>query len=445
MIGQSSFFVLYSVTAAIVNFLFQNICDSAAANLRRLFCRADIPVEASQMKKLFFFKSSASSSENNNSVPPPSTNKQDYLEDLAGSGLKSSKRAEYSCQSFKGSVSKPQAPTSGNQRVDSNSGLRRSRSFSSAAAFLGSGLGQGNLLSLSDQSSSPSRSTSNFQAQKYNHSSRAHTFTPEKHTRVKQFEAGLRKNDRGVENPFSSDSSRACQDSSANSSNSSSNVSSKVLDLYIDGEQQQERSRQKSNTSQTDHPIHCGWKKPPRIHGTAPASPTGSIKYKPRSHSLRGSRGMQVYSPPGKWVEGGCQHGSPQKLAKHVVERLSQSHASINANMKDFEPDVPFTIADIYDGSLNKNSCLKSYGTNRMGSSGGLYGFHTKDYSSINVNVDGGDLNSVEAEDELDVELKAKFKESEERIFFSQKSLSRRASFKILNSMCQLWFKELGN
>ncbi|GAB4836510.1 hypothetical protein Ancab_001422 [Ancistrocladus abbreviatus] len=374
------------------------------------------------MKKLFFFRSSTSSSESNKSNPPSTTDKQGYWGNPLESELdQSRKRAEYSSQSSrKSSLYKAQVPASERYYLDSSAGLRRSHSFSSAAAIFGNGLGQGSLSPLSDQSSSPS-SSSSFQTQKYNHSSRCHTLTPEKHTKTKRFEAVSTVNDHGKGRPFSC-SSKAYQDSS----DSSSSVSNKVLDRYIDGEQHQERSRQKSNTSQGNHPIHGGGKRPPRIHCTAPASPIASIKDKPRSHSFRGSTGVQRYSSPSEWVEGGCGQESLQKFTKHVVERLSQSSCvSSNENTKDFDPDVPITIEDVYGGPLHKSFLIKSKGIDRKGfSSGEIYGFHSKDYSSINGNI-SSDLNFVEAEDELDVELKSKFKEVEERILLLSQELEQ--------------------
>ncbi|GAB2276688.1 hypothetical protein Dimus_011404 [Dionaea muscipula] len=372
------------------------------------------------MKKLFFFRSSAPSSENCNSLPPPG--KQVHSEILPAGGISSeSKRADHSSQSIEGSLFKSHVPTTEQHSSDRNSCLRRSHSFSSAAPFFGYRSDRSNAPSLCDRNSSPSSSSSSFQTEKCNHSSRCRSLTPERFSKYKRSEAVAFENDQRVERPFTCHTSIAYQDFSGNSSNSSSNVSNSVLDRYIDGEGQEEQRRQKSKTAQKD----SSGKWPPRFHSTGYASPVGSIKDKPRSQSFRGSKGKHVCLSPKEWVGSAGVHESPKKLAKHVVDRLSQSQASSNWSQKDSDGDVPITIEDVYGGSLNKRSFLVSKGTDdRVYLSRGVPEFQTRDHSRFN-GKDGTNQNLTEAEDYVELELKSKLEEADERITFLSEEIER--------------------
>ncbi|GAB2215805.1 hypothetical protein Drorol1_Dr00020208, partial [Drosera rotundifolia] len=358
-------------------------------------------------------ESSASSSDIK--PPPPSSGKQVHHETLSESGLNSpsGKRADQSSQRTEVSFIKSQFPTDEHQSFGSNPRLRRSRSFSSAAAFFNYGLDHSNVPSSSDRSSSPSSSSSSLQKLKFNHSSWCRESTPEGCNKAMQSEAIKFGNDHGVERHFSVDASNAYPES--NSSNSSSNISNKVLDLYIDGEEQEEKNRRKSRTAQKDH----GGRRPPRIHCTRPASPKGCIKDKPRSQSFRGPKEMHFYCPPNECIETGDIHDSRKKLAKHVVEKLSQSLASSNSSMKDFDRDV-------CGGSLNELSSLVSNGAdvNTYPSSRDVPEFHIKDYSSFN-GEDDTDHKLTVAEDEDYFSLNSKLKEAEERVLLLSEKLDQ--------------------
>ncbi|XP_076915521.1 uncharacterized protein LOC143574902 [Bidens hawaiensis] len=133
------------------------------------------------------------------------------------------------------------------------------------------------------------------------------------------------------------------------SSESSSYFSNKVLDRYIDGEQHQELTSRPINTSPR------GVQKPPRVQYAAPASPTGcGPTQRPRSHSFRDpNRESKLYMFTQDWVENAAAHESPRKLAKQVVERLSQSRVLPRVDSKEFDHDIPITLEDIYGGTQN--------------------------------------------------------------------------------------------
>jgi len=107
----------------------------------------DISARSLAMKKFFFFKSS--------------TDKQICVDHSSKSGPSDQrkKKDDFHSESLRCSLFNNQKSASGNQTLYDNSGLRRSRSFSSAA-FLGSGAPHTDCPCLSDPSSSPSSSGS---------------------------------------------------------------------------------------------------------------------------------------------------------------------------------------------------------------------------------------------------------------------------------------------
>ncbi|KAA8534297.1 hypothetical protein F0562_031814 [Nyssa sinensis] len=355
------------------------------------------------MKKFFFFRSSSSG--NSNPVPPSSTDKQVSRENPSDSGI--------------------------------SPGLRRSLSFSSAS-FHDGALGRRNLSNLGDPSGSPCTSSNVSLKRSDCCSSRHRTHTPERQSKVKCLETLAVQNAHEVEKPGSAASSGTYCDSSESSSYCSSSVSNKVLDRYIDGEQQQERTAPKSNSSQKNHigNGNGGGKRPPRVQYTAPASPTESAKEKLWSHSFREAKGTQHYFSSRDWVENGFNHESPRRIAKHVIERLSQSRVLPKASSKEFDPDIPITIEDIYGGSLkrcpslNSDEILKrSFPLDRSDEI--TNGYHHKEipglvkrncfHSDDNCEV----LNSDEAEEDIDVELLRKSKEAEERVMVLSEDLEQ--------------------
>ncbi|RVW20500.1 hypothetical protein CK203_106595 [Vitis vinifera] len=379
------------------------------------------------MKKLFFFRSSAPNSGNSNAVPQPATDKQVYWENPSETGMNSDK-VENSYRNPKGLFSKAQKHTSESQS-SGPSALRRSRSFSSPA-FHGGGLEPRNWSCLSDQSRSPSSNTS-----VQPHSSRRRT--PERQSKGKQFEAEVMRNAHGLERPGSAGSSRAGNDFSESSSFCSSNVSGKVLDRFIDGEQQQEMSRLKNSYSQKNHAGNGngGGRRPPRVQYTAPTSPTDSMKENPRSCLFGETVGTRLYFSSRDWAENGFGHESPRKLAKNVIERLSQSHVLHKTSSTDYDSDIPITIEDIYGESLNGCPGSNSDGVAQKvypldGPYEAIDGYDGKNFSGShkqnNFLADNcGCWNHAETKDDMDVELHRASKEAEERVALLSEELEQ--------------------
>ncbi|KAI3705177.1 hypothetical protein L1987_75411 [Smallanthus sonchifolius] len=281
------------------------------------------------MKKLFFFKSSSSSNGTNNQSR--SKEKQLQSEISLEDGLQGTRKSRSKKAVCEDQIQDQTGPF-----------LRRSRSYSSGAFH-------DNRL-LRTQSDSPCSSSSNV-SQKPSaarHSRRA--LTPERPSRSKWFQDATvdaaQKIEKltfaGVDN-LSSESSSYC--------------SNKVLDRYIDGEQHQEWTSRQTNSNTKPHVCqpNGGRHKPPRAQYVAPTSPTdGGLTQKPISHSFRDpNRESKLYMSTQDWVENTGAHESPRKLAKQVVERLSQSRVLPRVDAEEFDRDIPITLEDIYGGSQN--------------------------------------------------------------------------------------------
>ncbi|KAF5742630.1 hypothetical protein HS088_TW09G00681 [Tripterygium wilfordii] len=376
------------------------------------------------MKKLFFFRSSNNG--NNNEVPSSSLDKQVYWENPSVSGTKNEAgaKAERSFRSPRALFSKSRKQIYDSQSTGtSSSGLRKSRSLSSAS-FLADGLEQKNFSFTNDHSISPLSSASGVFRQRRNHSSRRRALTPERLSKARQYDVAAIQNAHGLEKAGSSGSSRTHHDSSC-----SSNVSSKILDRYIDGEQQQEQSTN-GGSFQINHNGNGNGtgRLPPRVQYTAPTSPTNSVKDKPKSHSFREAKGARLHFSSRDWVENGFGHESPRRLARNVIERLSQTHVFPKSSSKEFDNDVPITIEDIYGGSgrrcFNSNSdglAQKTYALDEPYETANGYvgddfsGFEKHNYFARD---NAGILNYVEDEDDIDVELRRRSKEAQERVMF---------------------------
>lgn len=356
------------------------------------------------MKKLFFFRSSASSNGSNNPSPQLSKDKQVYSENPSDSGLKNQATDKFRTKKY---VSEYQTSTT-------SPSLRKSRSYS-AGTIHESGLGQKSLCFLNNSSGSPCSSKIS-QKQSDPRSTRYRTLTPERKSRAKWFEDAAVQIPHELEKPECIISSSNSFDSSESSSYSSSNVSSKVLDRYIDGEQLQESSAPKNTSSQRSQVGNGngGGKRPPRAQFTAPASLIDGVKQKPRSYSFRETKGSQHQFSTRDWVENGSGHDSPRKLAKHVIEKLSQSRVLPRVSSKGFDSNVPITIEDIYGKPLNKSP--------------GSDGDHHREILSLSNCVSGencGSLNFAETAEDIDVELHGKSKEAEKRAMILSKELEQ--------------------
>ncbi|PON75368.1 CAP-gly domain linker [Parasponia andersonii] len=387
------------------------------------------------MKKFFFFRSSASGNGNNKEFPPSANDEEIYWENPSERGRDShtSYMAESSFRSPKGLFSKSRKQVSDIQSSNSPA-LRRSRSMSSAA-FLGVEPGQIDFSSPRNQSRSPSTSSvrSGVPHQQSGHSFRSHTPPPQRQ-KIKRPEVPAFQNTNGTCRPDSAGSFKTHHDSSGSSSTSSSNVSSKVLDRYIDGEQQQEQSRPENNSQGNFAGSGNGscWR-PPRVQYASPSSPTDSIKDKARGHSFREAKSSRLRFSSRDWAEYGFGHESPRRLAKNVIERLSQSRVVQKTNQKELDYDMPVTIEDIYGGSLNRsfdsNSDVvpqrsylldESYETNKK--------CHGEDYPFLQKKVSGDyceGFNYKENEEEMDVHLRRRSKEAEERVLLLSEELEQ--------------------
>lgn len=258
----------------------------------------------------------------------------------------------------------------------------------------------------------------------YGYARRSRALTPERQCREKRFEVT------SISNAYGSE--RSC------SSGSSSNVSTKILDRYIDGEQHQERSRPTNSSSQRNYigngNGNGGGRLPPRVQYTAPTSPVDSVKGKPKSHSFREAKGTRLRFSSRDWVENGFGHESPRSLAKNVVERLAQTYVLPRSSSKDVDQDIPITIEDIYCGSTNRYSdsnsdviARKSYSLDDPFETV-KNGCEKDDLSGLQKqNYFYGDLceglNSIETEEDEDVELRRRSKEAEGRVMVLSEEL----------------------
>lgn len=213
--------------------------------------------------------------------------------------------------------------------------------------------------------------------------------------------------------------------SGSSSSTSSGSVSGKVLDRYIDGEQQMEKSTA-NNNSQGNFAGNGGCWRPPRVQYTSPSSPTNSLRDKARGHSFREAKSSRFLFTSRDWAECGFGHDSPRRLAKNVVERLSQSRGLQKPSQKELERGMPVTIEEIYGGSLSKcydsnmDTVAQNYETTNK--------YHGEDYPYFQKPFCGDyceDANSKECEEEMDVDLQRRSKEAEERVLLLSEELEQ--------------------
>lgn len=332
------------------------------------------------MKKFFFFKSSSNNGSSNGGSPP-SAEKRVYLENPSESA------------SHRGVFPKSQRQMGEGQSSGAGSCLRRSRSLSSAAFLV-------------DGNRSPSSIGSGL------HKNGSRAVTPERRSRTKLYDA-----------PDMLGSSRTQHDSSSSSSYCSSNASSKVIDRYIEGEEQIERSRPKNCSKGNNSGSGDGCRRlPPKVQNAFPISPSDSVRGKPKCHSFREGKGTRLCFSSSSLVENGFAHESPRRLAKNVIQRLSQTHAFSGSSLKEINHDVPITIEDVYGGSLgrypNSDFDVLSQKEHRGSQKQGCYFVDKSE-----------DLNSFEQED-MDEELKRKSKEAEERVMLLSEQLEEERFFR---------------
>ncbi|XP_062092787.1 golgin IMH1 [Humulus lupulus] len=369
------------------------------------------------MKKLFFFRSSASSGNGNSSnkeFAQPSNQEETYWENPSSS--QASYMAESSFPSSRGLFSKSRKQVSDIQNSSNTPALRRSRSMSSAA-FLGVEPAQLDFSSPRNQSRSPTSSVRSGVPHQHNdHSFRS--LTPERQTTKR-----------------SACSSKKHHDSSGSSSTSSSNVSSKIVDRYIDGEQQEQSRSEHNAQGNFSGSGNVGCWRPPRVQYASPSSPTERVKEKARGHSFREAKSSRLHFSSRDWAEYGFGHESPRRLAKNIVERLSQSRVQ-ETSQKEIDYDMPVTIEDVYSGSLNRDFDANSDTVPQRNYSldepcKTIKKYHGEDDYPYLQNKVFGDhcegLNAKESLEEMDVRLRKRSKEAEERVMILSEELEQQS------------------
>lgn len=356
------------------------------------------------MKKFFSFRSSSSNG-GNNQVSPPSSDKQAYWERQSDCNEKSRIKKKV---------------------AENTPSLRRSLSSSSAAIFDG-GIFRRN------QSGSPCSTSNGSFRQMGHHASRTRAVSPERQRGSKFFEPPAFEKARRVEKPDS-----VHYDSSECSSFSSSNVSNGVLDRYIVGEQQ-EKSPQKSKfhvRNQSD--VGNGTRKPPPVFQYShPASPTKGRKQNPKSQSFRETNDKHLHFASRDWMENGFGNESPRKIAKHVIERLSQARSLPQKCTIEVDSDIPITVEDIYSRTLSSSPSGSSDGLPQrscaLDDASERYQFEqTSEFAGRDCFVSDTptSLNEAQLKEGMDVELFHKFKEAERRAMLFSEELEQGTSLR---------------
>ncbi|OVA04737.1 hypothetical protein BVC80_1719g72 [Macleaya cordata] len=370
------------------------------------------------MRKLFSFRSSTSTNGTSDRVPPPAPpdNEELYWEAPFGIGDDAQ-------------LSKALKQLPERQNYAPCSGLRRSLSFSSAT-------NRG-----SPTSSSNVQHSSDFLVG-------CRSLTPERQSKANRGEGAATRKPYGAEKLESPCSSKNSHDTTGNSSFGSPpvphkldsthliQVSNKVLDLYIDGEQHQDKnSRTKNNSMKntSSNGIGGGWR-PPRIQTTAPASPTDIRKAKARSYSFRDMRDTHP-SIPREWKRTEFGPESPQKLARNVVERLSQVFPQKSkTRSRDIVPDTPTTVEDIFEDFLDpypsnsdmitQKNCVSDIPYRTMG---GYSGEEIQDFQNNSLFVGDAPVTThlAQTEEEVDMELHRRAEEARERVMLISEEIEQ--------------------
>ncbi|KAK4771805.1 hypothetical protein SAY86_013580 [Trapa natans] len=311
------------------------------------------------MRKVFFFRTSGSG--NSTSPSTKKTQKEDIFRNRMGGQI--GHKQEHDCpQSPQGLLSKAQKHSYDIQHPKSAPDLRRSHSLSSTH-FFNEGLEQSNVDVYMCQG----------------------IITSKKKSGAKQ-------------------SLESQCDSSEYSSNTLSNISSKIVDRYIDGEQNQDRSS-KNDAFMRNIGKEC-WSHTSQAQFLEPSSPTGSTKNRLRSHSSREAKRTLYYSSV-DLAENHLGYESPSPT-KNVIGRHCQPTAGFpRMSQKDYDPDIPITVEDIYCGSLNKE-WLREVANKDSIPLDATRG--TISYEVPNHN------NNIPIEDDLNFELQRRCKEAEERV-----------------------------
>ncbi|XP_068659506.1 uncharacterized protein [Aristolochia californica] len=399
------------------------------------------------MKKLFFFRSSGLS--NGNSNPPPPQDKVYWEKPFESNEIShANKQSHGTTKNSKNLRSIPRK-----KRTSGSTVLRRSFSFSSPNTS--NDPGECNLDS-SDANKSTSTGSPGLLLE-LDGPTWHRSLTPERIIKSRSGDQMLVLE--SGEKHDSSGSFRRFAESPGNSPCSSpvllkcqaprlSQVPNKVLDLYIDGEHQENRpindsSQRSSPVNRKDGPsaesrVLPGARWPPRIQSRGPTSPTNHKDHF-RSHSFRETRDVHPHHLRGRPGED-VWPSSPHRLAKSVVEKLTgvfppkSRHKSQEINSETSST----TVEDIFEDhsellpSLNPNIFLEKSSqvlegphqtTNRYCLKGNS-GLEKQNLLNVNDFVNMGHEHlQLRKEEEIDVELCRKGKEAEERFLILSEEL----------------------
>ncbi|KAG9145342.1 hypothetical protein Leryth_008273 [Lithospermum erythrorhizon] len=349
------------------------------------------------MNKFFFFRSFVSNGESN-PKSPPSTDKQIDLEKSVDGSLKSKSKKQVLRE----------------QNHGSSQCLRRSLSFSSGSAY-DSQFGR----NLNEQIDSPGHPSLKHSC---HHSSRHRSLTPERQRRSKRSEAAAAHIIERAQHDSLLASREYCDPSE--SSSHSSDASTRVLDLYVDGEHDELKSVPKRSFNPKNFDKEKGSKHLSREHFEKFTLPSHGREQNPKSQSFREFKGSQQHLLSKDQLEKKVRHESPQKIARSVVERLSQSKFSSKISPKGSDPEIPITIEDIYNGKVSRCSSVFSDGHSQKSS---------MDESIETVNEcytrNYGIMNHIEALEDVNDGIPQKLKEAEERVIFFSEQLEHETFF----------------
>ncbi|KAH7672310.1 E3 ubiquitin ligase involved in syntaxin degradation protein [Dioscorea alata] len=151
---------------------------------------------------------------------------------------------------------------------------------------------------------------------------------------------------------------------------------SKVLDLYIDGEQHEMKSKKDhlkdysdtgSDGCLAENRSLRNSGRPPRAQSTAPSSPTYN-KENRKSYSSRELKDVRHQLPVWNWARDEQRLKSPQKCKNMNVDMSSHSRVPL-MKLRDYDSETTTTIEDIYEDSSDPQPSLNSDGATQKYSS----------------------------------------------------------------------------
>ncbi|KAG9439422.1 hypothetical protein H6P81_019587 [Aristolochia fimbriata] len=305
------------------------------------------------MRKIFSFRSSGSS--NGSSNPAPPANKVNW-EKPSPNKLKSDagNRSQHNSHSLQDFSTRPRK-----HEESCESNLKRSLSFSSPITY------SGPEWHLDSRDASISPTTSNYPHQDYDYAIWRRSLTPERISKSKKVDQVLALE--RVEKLESSGASTGYADLSWHSTYSSpvplkcraphiTQVPNKVLDRYIDGEQPDRITRPITEPCQMNSLL------PGRDDFPVESRLLPSSRYQPQgrrptfqkdchehlnSHKFVGDPYPQN---SGDWARDEVQPSSSQRLARSVIERLTESFPEKCAfESQDFNTETSTIVEDIYE------------------------------------------------------------------------------------------------